>query len=291
MKNTIHYTDTQLDQAERILQMRKITDKPTVIFYVTLGQSASSKDVRFVLYRLKLKVTTPHINPYTYYGPLSDDLHEACRKAVQRCGNHPIELEFGTQCLKKAYQKWTPEVVQFGKHKGVLLEECEPKYITWVARGCPIYDDLHEAWVNNHYGGEEFTKTAQEVAVRMNLGVIEDDRFYTHEQYAKYLERKQARDSIKHDHYYTEKDRITEQVTVVAMAGYNTEWGYVQIITMQTEDGKVVIYKGTSFPEDVDLTSSFQLTGTIKHGEYNGTKQTFVQRVKVLMPELANEDQ
>ena len=40
------YTDEQIETAERIVSDRKVIENPLCTFYVTLGQSSNSKNVR-----------------------------------------------------------------------------------------------------------------------------------------------------------------------------------------------------------------------------------------------------
>jgi ribosomal protein S28E/S33 len=77
-------------------------------------------------------------------------------------------------------------------------------------------------------------------------------------------------------------DANVEKMTIVKKTGYDSQFGYVSIITMSDKDNKAFTYKGTSFPVAVSVGDIIEIKGTIKHGEYKETKQSFVQRVKVL---------
>ena len=70
-------------------------------------------------------------------------------------------------------------------------------------------------------------------------------------------------------------------MTIVKVTGYDSQFGYVNIITMTDKDNRAFTYKGTSFPISAEVGKVIQIQGTIKHGEYKETKQTFLQRVKV----------
>jgi hypothetical protein len=88
-------------------------------------------------------------------------------------------------------------------------------------------------------------------------------------------------ESLKHGHHYPEGTKVSEPMTIVKVTGYDSMYGYVQIITMSDQENRVFTYKGTSFPVAVSVGDSIEIKGTVKHGEYKETKQTFLQRVKV----------
>jgi hypothetical protein len=281
MRNQVNYSEAQMSEAQAIVDANVVENGKSV-YYVTLGQSGNSLDVRFVLYRLNLKCESAHVNPFQFHCILGDDLIEACRKAKSICGTTPIVIDFNRQNAIAEYHKWTPDVVRFGKNYGLKLEECEPKFVVWVAKGCPLYDQEYDCWCNHYYGGEAFMHVAREFAIKNNLGLVAEDRFYTHEQYAKMMAKKEALESLKQGHHYPEGTKIIAKMTIVKMTGYNSDYGYVSIITMSDEENRAFTYKGTSFPISVSVGDIIQIKGTIKHGEYKETKQSFVQRVKVL---------
>lgn len=280
MRNQVIYSEAQLEQAQAIVDANVVENGHT-IYYVTLGQSENSKDVRFVLYSLNLKTGSPHVNPFQFCGVLGDDLIESCRKAKQRCGTIPIVIDFNRQNAIAEYHRWTPDVVRFGKNYGLKLEECDRKFVIWVAKGCPLFDESINCWCNHYFGGMDFMQTARDYATKMGFGVVENDKFYSLEQYEKMMAKKQALDAIKQDHYYSEGFKVREEMTIVKVTGYDSQFGYVNIITMTDKDNRAFTYKGTSFPIIAEVGKVIQIQGTIKHGEYKETKQTFLQRVKV----------
>lgn len=281
MKNEIFYSEAQLTQAQTIVDAN-VVENGISVYYVTLGQSGNSKDVRFVLYRLALNCKSAHVNPFSFCCVLGDDLIEACQKAKSICGSNPIVIDFNRQNAIAEYQRWTPDVVRFGKNYGLKLSECEPKFALWVAKGCPLFSEEHDCWCNHFFGGEAFMQTAREYVVQVGLGVVVDDKCYSHEQYAKMMEKKAAFDAVKQGHHHAEGAKISEQMTILKQTGYDSQFGYVSIITMFDKENRAFTYKGTSFPVQVNVGDTIQIKGTIKHGEYKEAKQSFVQRVKVL---------
>jgi hypothetical protein len=82
-------------------------------------------------------------------------------------------------------------------------------------------------------------------------------------------------------HHFTEGARVQMRVKFVKEFGYDTQFGYVSIMTLISDDGKVVYYKGTTPPQFADRGAFYLVKGTVKHSEYKGKKQTLLQRLKV----------
>lgn len=71
-----------------------------------------------------------------------------------------------------------------------------------------------------------------------------------------------------------------------SFAGYGTET--VAIITMRDSAGNAIVSKSSSFRAEKD--EAFTIRATVKeHGEYNGEKQTIVQRVAILKQAVADD--
>jgi len=285
-RQEIQHSDEMLEQAQAIVSAGTIPNDRT-LFILTLGQSEESKDVRFVLYRLLLKCESPHVNPFKFEAILADDLIVAAKKAKSYCGNNPIEIDFGRQNKIAAWGKYTPDVVRFGKNYGNKLSECDEKFVVWVAKGCPLYSEEYQSWVNHHFGGEPFMQIARKVASELGYGLTveispNNFQFFGNEQYAKYLEKKAMMESLIHDHHDTQGQRVTKRLTIVKVAGYESDFGYVEIITFRDEENRVYTYKGTSYPTKAIVGRTRNIMGTIKHGQYREQKQTFLQRIKIL---------
>ena len=65
------------------------------------------------------------------------------------------------------------------------------------------------------------------------------------------------------------------------ITSFETEYGMMRIYRFETTDGEVLIWKTSNFIDDIDKVT--KIKATIKnHGEYNGEKQTEINRVKVV---------
>lgn len=75
-------------------------------------------------------------------------------------------------------------------------------------------------------------------------------------------------------------EKVSIEVTVERVAGYETQWGWTSVFTMVDADGNFFVWKTSS--GDMDEGSHVQVSGKIKeHSEYRGIKQTVLTRCKV----------
>lgn len=160
------YTDEQINKAENILSDHKVIENPLCTFYVTLGQSTNSKNVRFVLYKWLHKCISPYVNPFQFVCVLCDDLIESCEKSIVVSGLNPIIIDFNLQRLKQ--EKMIPNFIPFGKYKDKDIEDVlqsDPQYIYWLS--------------NNYFGKNkgllyrlnELKQTAKEKIIYENRNV------------------------------------------------------------------------------------------------------------------------
>lgn len=279
--------------------------QPTKIIYVEQGK--------------KNKMHTmwiDFINGSQYVKPrfvknLSTDSELAMQKALEyakRIGvdeslvfDHTRDLN----SIVKVY-KWTNSMVRFGKHYGKELKDCPETFIKWVAKGSPLQDEKSGDWFNNYFGGEDFCKVAQEVAVQMNLGMMEDriwntPKFVSVEQYNKTTERLAQQSLQKEDYFFNAGEKVELTLTCIKVTGYSSAFGYVNIYKFIDAENRVFTYKGsarlftktkwTEIHEGKEYTGhdtneiqkgdTITLTGTIKHDEFRGVKSTYLQRIKV----------
>lgn len=279
MTNEVTYSDEVLAQAEAIVSAN-VVENEFYIFYLTLGQSGNSKDVRFVLYRLSLKANQ-YTDPFKFIKVLSDDLIEAAHKAKRICGNNPIVIDFERQNKIAAWHKWTPDVIRFGKNYGLKLSEVPEKYVCWIAKGCPLFDEKMECWCNYYYGGKDFQKIAQEFAVEKGFGKMVGDHFMTNEQVKKHEAKQAVLNSLIRGHHHNDKEKISKELTIFKVNGFQSEFGYVDIITFIDSENKVYTYKGSSFPESIAVGNTFTIKATVKNSSYNNQDETYIQRLKI----------
>lgn len=81
---------------------------------------------------------------------------------------------------------------------------------------------------------------------------------------------------------HNDGERVELKLLIVSEKHYNTDFGLTSIITYNSENGDVYVYKGSNPPYVEDKDKFFNAKATIKHSEYKQVKQTLIQRVKVL---------
>ena len=83
-------------------------------------------------------------------------------------------------------------------------------------------------------------------------------------------------------HFGTIGERVDIAINdVECITSFETEYGTMRIYRFETISGEVLIWKTSNFIDDIDKVA--KIKATIKnHGEYNGEKQTEINRVKVV---------
>lgn len=94
-------------------------------------------------------------------------------------------------------------------------------------------------------------------------------------------------------HFGSKKERLTFDVTLERVHGFEGYYGWTNIFVFRTTDGNLAVWKtGTDLPIDIvefdgvevknKTEKTFTITATVKeHTDYRGTKQTLINRVKV----------
>lgn len=82
--------------------------------------------------------------------------------------------------------------------------------------------------------------------------------------------------------YFAEGERVEMEIGYFDGFTFETMYGTCFIDIFQDRDGRKFMYKGSNpvtLPHKVDF---FKVKGTIKHNDYNGKKQTLLQRMKII---------
>ena len=86
-----------------------------------------------------------------------------------------------------------------------------------------------------------------------------------------------AFDAANSSHVGSVKDRITVNVTDITVKAFEGVYGFIYFHVIRCESGNVFIYKGSKILKGVG-----KIIATVKgHSEYNGIKQTLIQRPKI----------
>jgi hypothetical protein len=276
-------------------------DNPTKIVYMSQGQ----KSKMFTLWTDFIN-GSPFVKP-RFIKSLSTNKEKALAEAMAYATkiNCPFYDESKDE-LKKIVRvyTWTPTMVRFGKNYGKELRDCEPKFVLWVAKGCYLQDEKTGTWYQNEFGGREFRIEAEKIAVEMGLGLMETrfggNKFVTREQYDINTAKINERASIVSGFHGTNGERVTMELTITRVTGFDTMFGFQNVYIMKDDQNREFTYKGTShvihgqhWVEIVDgkeykgwdtrhaiVGDVVSITGTIKHDSYNGKQSTYLQRIK-----------
>lgn len=137
--------------------------------------------------------------------------------------------------------------IPFGRHFGVKFEDADIGLINWMMNK---RDEFEE--------GTLIRMTADELVANwthLRLPVATQGHFPAEE-----------------------KEKITVNATVVRVGGYESQFGYVRVVTFVTDTGYCLVAKGKYSSE---IGNKVCIKATVKrHGEYNEQKQTEIIRVK-----------
>lgn len=140
--------------------------------------------------------------------------------------------------------------------------------IDWVEY---IREDVN--WGKRDSNGNNLVEDRQDVPHKRKYATAYDMRG---------IERKRVQDKLisSSTHHYNEGDKVVLELKEVSRGGYDTMYGYNYIVTYEDVEGRIFKYIGTS-PLEV-IEDCKKVKGTIKHSEYNGVKETRLQRIKLV---------
>lgn len=108
-------------------------------------------------------------------------------------------------------------------------------------------------------------------------------KYCTKKQYAYFLAKQQKdAENAASVFLHTDGEKVTLDIKEIESYGYDSQFGYVFIKKYVSKDGAVYTYKGSSPTYIEDKDNFIKVKATIKHNEYNGAKQTLLQRIKVI---------
>jgi hypothetical protein len=94
-----------------------------------------------------------------------------------------------------------------------------------------------------------------------------------------------AREPFLDEHIGEIKERRGFVVTIKRLKSFESNFGVKTLVRMKDAEGRVIIWWASGEAEWVKEGETYEITGTIKeHGEYNGRKQTVLQRVAQGLP-------
>ncbi len=100
--------------------------------------------------------------------------------------------------------------------------------------------------------------------------------------------RKQA---LKNGHFFTDGQKVKLTVELEEEFNFKTQFGTCYICVFRDAEGRLFKYKGGSPPELAKIDSegireykdgsTYNMTATVKHGQYKEVDETYIQRIKI----------
>ena len=246
------YSDEEIGQAEKILKTD--FDNPICKYYLTLGQSDSSKGVRFVLYKHLLECKSPHVNPFQFQAILADDLIEAAKKARTYTGKTEVVIDFDSNKLISEYRK--PNIIPFGKYKGQHIEDVlqsDPSYVLWLANSMRRNSDNSKKYIALSNRLEEVREQAKEKITENNL------------------------EKYKGGWVGNEGEEITVTGVVHKI---QEDFGACKVKIIDANENRFQKYISGKILENLNVGDVISFTANVsKHGEYLGVKTTYMNGI------------
>lgn len=104
---------------------------------------------------------------------------------------------------------------------------------------------------------------------------------YTTPDYKEKLENRKSIDSLKSGHHFSDGEKVELLIKLVDVFGFDGAYGYTSIHTYESSDGRKFKYMGSS-PANISWDEFIKIKATIKHDNYNGVKETKLQRIKLI---------
>jgi hypothetical protein len=255
------YTEQEMNQVN-ILCQGIVRDNTKSI--ICLGQSSASKGVRFTLYTYTASQNIYGFgNPMKFNCVLTEDLLTSAQKARRICGRNDIEL-------------WDTD----NNESTSIKLQCQ--------RFIEVRPDMEEVLKFDHYIVENINAFfiskgyISEAQCALVKKIVREETI----KRAELAEQRATQDALKHleGHHYQEGSRVELELTEqIARFGWDTEYGYMQVIKYMTSDGVIVQYQGCSalLQEDGQAVLG-KVKGTVKHVQFKGDNQTKIQRMSIV---------
>lgn len=175
-------------------------------------------------------------------------------------------------------------MINFGKNNGKYVTEIEDGYLLWICQGAKITVNVEVTNYYNHVVGTEDQERLLACPILIDLAKEEAIKRGWYQEYDGKMMPVKLIEAIKKsqegfDHYFEEKEKVELVLTVVRTTSYEGSYGWTYIYTFADENGRKFIYKGSR--KDLEKDQVVTVKGTVKHSEYKGQNQTFLQRIKI----------
>lgn len=233
------------------------------------------------------------VTKLTYYKNLSVVYEEAIAKIEQlvQGGEYEINLELKGQSREyssgKKFDAKKPEPWQFPYGK-LMWEDIRTCDDVWQLER--IYNEGSAR--NKVYARRRLIELGELVAYAWEQKVYDfenstDDNYVFNLVQRKYATKRQAQrfeeeknKANKSGFFFSEGEKVLLSVKEIARFSFETQYGYTTILTMETEQGQYVYYKGGT-PPSLNEEGYTNIQGTVKYNEYKGLQQTLLQRIKI----------
>lgn len=182
------------------------------------------------------------------------------------------------------------EYFPFGKLKGSLIAESDD--VWQLNRLYEGFDIRRKALARRRlielgeivrYDWEEpIYDYNEETDVKTLIGTTKKKYIDKQEYEAQLKEKQRLEEASKIEYLHNNGDKVVVSLKKIKEFSFETDFGYCYIVTYQSEEGNTYYYKGNSPKNEIKEDKFIKVQGSVKHNEYKGLKQTFLQRIKLV---------
>lgn len=220
-----------------------------------------------------------------YLKNLSKDLETAKAKMG---GDYVIDLTLrGHSSFERkvsdtiyTYEDWQFPV---GRHTGEDIRECDDvNALWWMFLKMKIWNNEFPAHSFKQLNPHWVRPVVYARRRLIDLGeLVRYNKQWMTLTGVEYAKKNEAKTALENGHHYADGERVELRIKLIDTFYKETDWGSFFIHTYASEDGKLFKYAGNNPPLISD--EEFEpIKGTIKHHEYQGVKETRLQRIKTL---------
>lgn len=217
------------------------------------------------------------VTRHTYLQNLSFDFDKAKSKVEACTDEYGIDLELrGAQSFNKEItREYNPGVLLFGRHVGTKFEDIEDSgYLMWYYRNTVNTDKFCETLIDELVKRGELFEYDGEYVTEAQL-IIKVKEIFTKEIY-------------QLGHWETDGDRITKELRARGLWGYESSFGWVDVIELVDYNDNLYYVRGSyRTDEEIKENDIIVITGTIAHKSWYDSRlgmernETQLKRVKI----------
>lgn len=148
----------------------------------------------------------------------------------------------------------------------------------------------NDVWQLNRAMNDERGEERKELAKQrlIELGeVIQFDGKWISKETLEFHKEQKRKSELKNGHFFADGEKVELIVELEENFSFDTQFGTCFINVFRDANGRLFKYKGSNPPDlyingEYNPNATYKFKATVKHSEYNGQKETLIQRIKII---------